>query len=83
MYSQTLLKSNFSMESEFLSFSMRKSFYLNTYLCAGVSIKHKQTSLSAYKMILLKIKIPCVKKKIYGKVFSSILKFTVVYCNKL
>ena len=42
-----------------VAFENWQSFYFDIDWCARARIKHKRKILSDYRMILLKIKIPC------------------------
>ena len=82
------MKSIFSTKLEPIKipFCIRKLaifFYLISIDVLEYEYNRKEISLSDYKMILLKIKIPCDRYFSCSKVFCSKVKFTIVYYSKL
>ena len=74
------------LEPNKIPFSIRKLtifFILKLFYLLEYKQITKGTFLNDYKMILLKIKIPCDRNFSYSKVFCSKVKFTIVYCSIL
>ena len=81
------MKSIFSTKPEPIKipFSIRKLTIFLILILIHVleyELNTKETSLSDYKMTLLKIEIPCDRYFSCSKVFCSKVKFTIVYYSK-